>query len=272
MRAYKPRILGFLLVGCLSLSAVSWSRTPPPNAETTKLLLQGQQLSEKLTNAQARQQVLLQQKALLEGEQAALVREASDTEKAVAQYNHDAAAINGNRQALSEKCNGSQPQTASNQVPQQDLDKLSQQLRAAGLLATFSKTGVNANDQTPQFVGMCNSQIKQINYKLTQMGKETAPLQSRQQQLSALAAEQAQAVLVWSQQQQQLFTELNSVYQDINAWQQSAEDYMASDEFQEQIRRNGSAKSCRTVTPTGTQLQQMNQITESILNCLRHTP
>lgn len=272
MRVYKLQILGFLLMGCLSLSAVSKPQTPPPQTTTARLVLQGQQLSAKLANAQARQQALLQQRALLEDEQAALVRNASDTEKAVVQYNQDATAINGNRQALSAKCSGSQPQTASNQVPQQDLDKLSQQLRAAGLSATFSKTGVNANNQTPKFVNACNSQIKQINYKLTQMGKETAPLQSRQQQLSALAAEQAQAMLVWSQQQQALFTELNSVYQDINAWEQSAEDYMASDEFQQQIQRDRSEKSCRPTTPAGSQLEQMQQITQHILNCLQHTP
>lgn len=271
MRTYKPQILGFLLLGCLSLSAVSSPQTPPLKIETTRLLMQGQQLSEKLANAQAQQQDLLKKKVILEGEQSALAKDASANETAVGQYNHDAQSVNGERQELYAKCNASQSQATTDQVSQQKLDKLAQQLRSAGLYTTFSNTGVNANDQTPQFVQMCNSRIGQVNFKMSRVAAEKSPLQSRQQQISTRAVEQAKAVLEWSQQQEALFTELSRVYQEINVWQQSAEDYMASDEFQRQIRRAGSQDSCRAVTPAGTQLQQMNQITQYVLNCLKHT-
>lgn len=65
----------------------------------------------------------------------------------------------------------------------------------------------------------------------------------------------------WNQQEAEAASALNALYIKINAWQQDAERYMQSTDFQAQIAWAHAGRVCTTPRFTGTARQRLGKIT-----------
>ncbi len=218
------------------------------------------QLHEKQVFLKQKQQDFLTQKKQLDVEGAQLAKHQETYNKSANQFNMQADEHNQKIAEASQKCQSF--------GPRKNLDQLAAAADAASAnLSNFVTTNPDARQQE-EYVRKCNAGIMQVNTETLRMVSDKSSLLSQQDDLVKQTANYKAKVATWNQHEVTVVSTLNDIYKEISSWQNDAEDFMQSDEFQRQITWARANKTCTTPDIGGTPQERMTEISNYILVCL----
>lgn len=249
-----------LLILALALSSATSAYPDAIDYKINHYVSLGGQLHEKQVQLELKQQVLLIQKKQLDAESALLTKDQGIYNKSANQFNMQADEHNQKIAEASQKCQSF--------GPRKNLDQLAAAADAASAdLSNFVTTNPDARQQE-EYVRKCNAGIKQVNTETLRMVSDKSSLLNQQDDLVKQTANYKAKVATWNQHEVTVVSALNDTYKEISSWQNDAEDFMQSDEFQRQITWARADKTCTTPDIGGTPQERMTEISNYILVCL----
>ncbi len=261
----RPISFFLILMVCLAQVGILAAHAESIDTRINHYISIGEQFSRQLIQAEIKQQKLMAGKKQLDAESARLSKDKDEYAELLKRHNKQTNEHKHELEMLRKQCN---EYGGPNR-----LEQLAKNADAASLssgCSGFCNNGsmITNSAQAPGYVRRCNARIAASNEKTLQDAIDRVSLLDKNTQLAARTFNLNSKIFSWNRGEVDVVDTINNIYISLNAWQQEAEAFMQSSEFQREIFRANARDVCTTPEISGSPEQKSRRISAYILGCL----